>query len=170
MGGTIEGVGLRVGRVRRMRFARWLLVLVPVGAVFGLCYRPVLRLKPEPPAQFVEMHKEWDATRQAAEDRAAQGYWQLALNIVQWKFAFGTELPVEPIAEFRLDEKDFPRSGIAAAPATRAHYWKKLRETWPLPQYWSRTYVWNPGWLPESLSDFMDAVSRFVRGITQHFP
>lgn len=162
MGGTIEGLGIRLRRGRRVRLGWWLLLSLAVALVFALCYRPVMRLNPEPPAGFGETRPEWDATRQAAEDRAAQAYWQLAQNFVQWKFAFGTELPAEPIAEFQLDEKDFPRSGIAAAPATRARYWKKLREVWPLPQNWSRTYVWNPGWLTEMLSSFMETILGFT--------
>jgi hypothetical protein len=169
MGGTIEGVGLKLRRARRIRVGWWLLVLLPAGVVFALCYRPVMRLRPAPPPGFAETGSAWDATRQAAEARAAEAYWQLALNIVQWKFPFGTELPLEPIAEFRLDEKDFPRSGIAAAPATRARYWKKLREMWSSPQIWNRAYVWNSGWLWEALLNFTEAVSRFVHRITRAF-
>lgn len=169
MGGTIEGVGLRLRRARRIRLGRWLLVLVAVAVVFAVCYRPVMRLKPTMPKGFVTTDKAWDATRQAAEDRIAQAYWLLALNIVQWKFAFGTELPPQPIEEFRLNEKDFPHSGIAASPAARARYWQKLREIWPSPQNWNRAYVWNSGWIWEALSDFTEAVSRFVHRITSSF-
>ena len=167
MGGTIDGVGLKVGRERRIRFGLWLLVLLPVAVVFALCYRPVMRLKPQPPAGFAETKTEWDATRQAAEDRAAQAYWQLAINLVQWRFPFGTELPPDPMPEFRLDEKDFPRSSIAAAPSTRARFWNKLRMTWPQSQAWGETYVWNTDWLRESMSSAMDAISRFTDNLTR---
>ncbi len=165
MGGTIDGAGLKIGHERHIRFGLWLLVLLPVTVIFALCYRPVMRLKPQPPPGFVETKPEWNATRQSAEDRAAQAYWQLAINIVQWRFGFGTELPAEPIQEFRLDPKDFPRSTIAAAPDTRRRYWNKLRTTWPQPDAWTETYVWNTDWLRESLSSFMEAILRFTDNI-----
>ena len=169
MGGNIEGLGLKVGIARRARHGWWLLVLLPLGLVFAVCYRPVMRLKSEPPVGFMETRKEWDATRRAVEGRAARAYWQLAINTVQWKFAFGTELPAYPIDEFKLDEKDFSRSGIEAASTTRARYWNKLRETWPRPETWNRTYVWRTGWLTEFLASSMETVSRFVDGIMRRF-
>ncbi len=169
MGGNLDGVGIRLMRSRPSRLAKWLLLLLPVAVVFAFCYRPVMRLKPEPPEGFVETGKEWDAKRQSAEARAARAYWQVAINIVQWKHAFGTELPDAPIAEFKLDERDFPRGGIEAAPVTRARYWNKLRAVWPLPQTWRRTYVWNPSWLTELLTSLFQDVWRFVDGILRSF-
>lgn len=165
MGGTIDGAGLKIGRERRVRLGRWLLLFLPLAIAFVLCYRPVMRLKAQPPADFAETHKEWDATRQASEDRAAQAYWQLAINLVQWRFAFGSELPGEPIEEFKLDEKDFRHNPIAAAPATRIRYWNKLRTVWTQPQAWSETYVWNTDWLREFLTTAMNFIIHFTDGI-----
>jgi hypothetical protein len=169
MGGNLEGVGVKLGRPHPARHGKWLLLLLPIAAVFALCYRPVMRLKSEPPAGFVEARKEWDAKRQAAEGRAARAYWQLAVNIVQWKQPYGTELPAAPSAEFKLDEKDFPQGGIEGAPATRDRYWRELREVWPLPQSWERTYVWNPAWLTEFLTSSMAGIWSFVDGLLQRF-
>lgn len=169
MGGTIDGAGMRIGRQRRVRLGMWLLLLLPVALVFALCYRPVLRLKAQPPPGFVETQRGWDATRQSAEERAGQAYWQLAINLVQWRFVFGSELPAEPLEGFRLDEKDFPRNSIVAAPATRVRYWNKLRTIWPHPQSWSRTYVWNTDWLRESLSKAMDSALHFTDGLLSRF-
>jgi len=158
-----------MGRERRVRLGAWLLLLLPVILVFVLCYRPVLRLKTQPPPGFAETHMEWDATRQSAENRAAQAYWQLAINLVQWRYAFGTELPAQPMEEFRLEEKDFPRNSIAAAPATRVRYWSKLRALWPQRHAWSETYVWNTDWLRESLSKAMDSAMHFTDGLVTRF-
>lgn len=166
MGGTIDGAGLKIGPERRIRFGVWLLLFLPVAVIFALCYRPVLRLKAQPPPGFTETKPEWNATRQAAEDRAAQAYWQLAINIVQWRFGFGTDLPAHPIDEFRLDPKDFPRSTVAAAPETRARYWNKLRTVWPQSTSWSEVYVWNTDWLRETLSFILEAVGRFTDRFT----
>jgi hypothetical protein len=130
----------------------WILLFVPAAVAFVLCFRPVLRLNTQPPPDFAETQKDWDATRQSAENRAAEAYWTLAVNMVQWRFAYGTELPADPIDEFRLEEKDFPRNSIAAAPATRIRYWNKLRSSWRQREIWSRTYVWNTDWLREFLA------------------
>ena len=165
MGGTIDGASLRIGRERRVRIGPWLLLFLPVALAFVLCYRPVMRLKAQPPPGFVETQPDWDATRQAAENRAAEAYWQLAINLVQWRFAFGSELPGEPIEEFKLDEKDFRRNSIAATPATRVRYWNKLRTVWTQPHAWSETYVWNTEWLREFLSSAMDSAMHFADGI-----
>ena len=169
MGGTIDGAGMKIGRKRRMRLGMWLLLLLPAAIVIVVCYRPVMRLKAQPPPGFVETKKEWDATRQAAEDRAAQAYWQLAINLIQWRYAFGSELPGQPLEGFRLDEKDFPRNSFAAAPATRVHYWNKLRTVWTQPQAWSETYVWNTDWLREALSRAMDGALHFTDGLLSRF-
>jgi hypothetical protein len=169
MGGTVDGAGMRIGRKRRMRLGMWLLLLLPVALVFVVCYRPVMRLKAQPPPGFVDSQKGWDATRQSAEDRAAQAYWQLAINLVQWRFAFGSELPDEPLEEFTLAEKDFRHNPIATAPATRIRYWNKLRTVWTQPQAWSETYVWNTDWLRESVSKFMDSAFHFTDGLLSRF-
>jgi hypothetical protein len=165
MGGTIDGAGMKIGRKRRMRLGMWLLLLLPVAIVFVVCYRPVMRLKAQPPSDFVETNKQWDAARQSAEERAAQAYWQLAINLVQWRFVFGSELPGQPPEEFKLAEKDFRSNSIATAPATRIHYWNKLRTVWTQPQAWSETYVWNTDWLREFLSKFMDSAVHFTDGL-----
>ena len=169
MGGTIDGAGLRISRRRKLRLGVWLLFLLPAAVVFLICYRPVMRLKPQPPAGFVETRENWDAVRQSSENRAAQAYWQLAANFVQERYAFGTELPVQPIDEFRLDEKHFPRNSVAADPATRLRYWSKLRQIWSVPNAWSQKYVWNTGWLRESLSAALDAAMKFPESIVARF-
>ncbi len=169
MGGTIDGARLKISQVRRARLGLWLLALLPLAVGFVLCYRPVLRLKTQPPADFAETQTAWDATRQSSENRAAQAYWTLAVNLVQDRFAYGNELPEEPIDEFRLAEKDFPRNSIAAAPATRVRYWNKLRILWPQREAWVRTYVWNTEWLGESLSKFTDAVRHSIEVVMSRF-
>lgn len=169
MGGTIDGAGLKIRRERRIRLGPWLLLLLPVAPVFFLCYRPVMRLNAQPPPGFVEAQEDWDATRQSSENRAAQAYWQLAINLVQWQFAFGSELPPQPIKEFRLEEKDFPRNSFAAAPATQLRYWNKLRVVWLQPEVWSKTYVWNSDWLREALSSALDFAIHFTDSVFARF-
>ena len=165
MGGTIEAAALKLSRRQRFRLLPWLPALLPVAAVFLMCYRPVMRLKPQPPPGFVETRESWDALRHSSENRAAQAYYQLAINLVQERYAFGSKLPLEPIEGFRLNEKNFPRNSVAAAPATQIRYWNKLRQIWSQPSAWSQTYVWNTDWLRDSLSSLVDAVSRLSNAV-----
>ena len=120
MGGDIERVGVRMKRSRRGHWG-WALLLLLVGLIGFLSYRPVMRLKAELPPGFAEVRKEWNAERRAAEEGTARAYWQLALNVVQSQHAYGTKLPENPFPEFKLDEREFPEgsSEVIAGVAVR---------------------------------------------------
>jgi hypothetical protein len=164
MGGDIEGLGVRMRRSRRKHLG-WALLLLLVGVIGFLSHRPVMRLKAELPPGFAEVRKEWNAERRAAEERTARAYWQLALNVVQTQHAYGTKLPENPFPEFKLDERDIPEGSPEASPATRAKYWKRLREAWPLPQAWQQHHEWTLAWFPEMMTRFAMAGSQFVNNI-----
>ncbi len=165
MGGTIEGVGIRLQRPRGIRLGWWLAISLPPVLMFALCFRPVMRLVTQKPASFAEERAEWDATRLASEEREARAYWQVAVNIIQWQYPFGTNLPDFPVPEFKLDERLFPHTSLEAGAATRTRYWAKLQEAWIHPQSWKKTYVWNPSWLAETLSSLVEGIWRYVSGI-----
>jgi len=161
MGGDIEGLGVRMKRSRRGHLG-WALLLLLLAVVGFLSHRPVMRLKAELPPGFVEVRKEWNAERRAAEERTARAYWQLALAVVQWQYAYATMLPENPVAEFKLDEREFPAGSPEASPATRAKYWKRLREAWPIPQAWQQHHEWTLAWFPEMMTRFAMASSEFL--------
>jgi len=144
-------------------------LVIVLGLLAYLSYRPETHLRPDPPASFLEMRKEWDAKRRGAEERVARAYWQQALQVIQVKYEYGTPLPAEPPGEFNLDKKDFPSGSLEASPATRARYWERLRVVWNSPQAWEKSYEWSTAWLGESLMSFEQAVHRFVSSIFGEF-
>ena len=133
-----------------------------LGLFAFLSYRPVTRLRPDPPASFMETRKEWDAQRRAVEERAARAYWEQALQVVQVKYEYGAPLPTEPPAEFSLEKKGFPPGTPETSPATRARYWERLRVAWISPQAWEKSYEWSTAWVGESLVAFEQGVLRLV--------
>ena len=164
MGGEMEWLGVRERRSHRGHLG-WALLLLLLVVMGFLSYRPVMRLKAELPPGFVEVRKEWKAERQAAEVRTARAYWQLALGVVQRQHTYGAELPDNPIPEFKLDDREFPEGRSEVSPATRAKYWKRLREAWPLPQTWQQHHDWTLAWLPEMMTRFRMASSQFFNGV-----
>ena len=127
-----------------------------------LSYRPVTRLRPEPPASFLAMREEWDAKRRGAEERVARAYWQQALQVIQVKYEYGTPLPAEPPAEFSLEKKLSSTGSPEAPTATRARYWERLRAVWNSPQAWEKSHEWSAAWVSESLNSFEQIVHRLV--------
>jgi hypothetical protein len=164
MGGDMEGLGVRMRRSRKGHLA-WAILLLLLAVIGFLSHRPVMRLKSELPPGFMEVRKDWDAERRAAEERTARAYWQLALNVVQSQHAYGTKLPENPFPEFKLDEREFPEGSSEASPATRAKYWKRVREAWPLPQAWQQHHEWSLAWFPEMMTRFAMASSQFFSSI-----
>jgi hypothetical protein len=144
-------------------------LVIVLGLLAFLSYRPMTRLRPDPPASFLEMRKDWDAKRRAVEERAARAYWQQALQVIQVKYEYGTPLPAEPPAEFNLEKKDFPSGSLEASAATRARYWERLRVVWNSPQAWGKSYEWSTVWMSESLASFEQAVHRLVSSVFGEF-
>ncbi len=134
--------GLRLG----LKVALWLFAIVSSPLFIYLSTRPVMRLRYEPPAEFFD-ERNLDAPQRATEDVLAQAYWDSAVRSVQWKYAFGTNLPDEPPPEFRVDEKSLQSRDLKIEPGARARYWQRLRQVWGLPQAWDESFTWNMGWL-----------------------
>jgi len=154
---------------RRHGTGLWLLA-IPLGLFIFLSIRPVMRLRVEPPAEFLDMQLgRWDAKRRAAEERVARAYWERAVQLVQWQHSFGAPLPDNPPAEFNIEGKDFQRGSVEAGPVTRARYWKKLREVWALPQAWEKSYDWSTDWVRASLVSLQETARRFVEDILRSF-
>ena len=109
--------------------------------------RPQMRLPAEPPANFLVGRPDWSAKRREAEQRLARAYWDCAVTVVQWRYAYGSILPPTPPAEFRVDAGTLPKA--AAAPESRDYYWQRLREVWPVA--WKEVYGWETGWFFEPL-------------------
>ena len=165
-----EPVKLGKGRRAKRKLSTGLVALAIVLGLFAyFSYRPIVRLHPDPPKSFVDTHKGWDSKRQAAEERVARAYWDVTIEKVQLKYAFGTALPDDPPPEFSIENRDFPSGGFEKSPATRARYWQKLRETWVLPQAWDKSYRWSLMWFYDGLTSFQQAVWRNIDNVLRRF-
>ncbi len=128
-----------------------LIVLIAAGLFVFLSIRSSLELQSTLPPDFVQLDPKWDARRRQSEQRLALAYWQCAVRTVQRRIPFGTELPGDPPAYFKIDPKDF--SGPEADSRTaRLRYWKKIQEVWPRPSLWRRNYTWDMSWIPRLIS------------------
>ena len=123
------------------------IVLLSVGLFFAITVPPVcvyistpppmqLRLQPQAPPDYVDQDPKWDAKRRAQEEQVAQAYWRLAVENLQQKYPFGSELPVEPPALFHIDSQDDPPGSDKALTETRNYYWDRLRTYWLQRAYW----------------------------------
>jgi len=163
-------VKLGKGPRGKTRIGAGLVLLIIVAGLFTyLSYRPVARLRPEPPRSFIDTHKGWDAKRQAAEERVARAYWSVAIEKVQVKYPFGAALPDDPPPDFSIANKDFPSDGFEKSSATRARYWQKIRETWGLPEAWDKSYRWSLMWFYDGLASFQQAVWQFIDDLLRRF-
>ena len=122
-----------------------LVMMVPLLGVY-LSTRPVMQLQPEAPAEFIDQGLNWSAKRRAREEQVGQAYWQVAVTSLQESYPFGSELPVEPPAEFQIDNKNVAPGSAKALAETRARYWEKLRQSWLEPQSWVEHREWNMHW------------------------
>jgi hypothetical protein len=120
--------------------------LVLLGAFVYKSVAKVMVLKPEPPAEFLDVQPGWSAKQRHAEEQLARAYWEAARRISRTSQGFGDRLPEEPPGEFSVDASAHP-SVIEPAAAARRRYWRNLRKVWNNPNAWQTTYKWHTGWL-----------------------
>src|SRR3954466_369356 len=79
----------------------WLLVpLLAIGLFAYASYQPRFRLRPEMPAEFLDVVG--PAQKQTAEREIAQAYWKSLIRDVQPRYGYGYTLPSDPPADFTL--------------------------------------------------------------------
>ena len=123
----------------------FLAISVPVLAVY-LWPAPLMQLRAQPPAEFIDDSANWGSARRAREQEVARAYWQVAVANLQGKYPFGSELPTEPPNEFDAGKKYLPSAGAKAASDTRDHYWQKLRKIWVQRDSWEENSEWDAQW------------------------
>jgi hypothetical protein len=148
---------------------RWFILILPIGLFVALSVRPVMRLRVDAPAKFLEPDAAWDARRRVAEEELARGYWKSVVGSVQWEYGYGTNLPSGPPDDFRVEESGLHTEGLERDPATRMRYWAKFRQVWIMPQTWEKSYGWDTGWVLRTIEDVRDWLLRaweriFYRG------
>jgi len=146
------------------RAAVWLIPVAPILAFLILSIRPVMRLRADLPAQFSEGPPGPNATQAATEERLARAYWDSAVQYVQLKYEYGTNLPDEPVPEFKAEGTAARRGNLNSDSDTRHLYWRRLRQAWVLPQTWQKAYVWDTGWMDAALRTLQRAGRRLVDG------
>lgn len=109
-------------------------------------WQPVMGLRPDPPAEFLEARAGWTTAQRRAEEHLGQAYWEVAGKLSRGVFAFGDRLPDSPPAVFSVDTKAY-RSAVETAAEARLRYWRNLQKVWNNPQSWQRTYEWHTDWL-----------------------
>jgi hypothetical protein len=108
----------------------------------------VMHLRLDPPPEFVDTRPEWKPERRRVEESVARAYWDSAIKFVEPKYAFGSSLPVEPIADFKADPRALPDS-VGGSAQDRDRYWRNLHRVWTLPQTWQKKYEFDTNWIFE---------------------
>jgi hypothetical protein len=135
-----------------LRAAVWLIPVAPILVFVILSIRLATHLRADPPAEFFEASPDSNGTEPATEERLTRAYWDSAVQYVQLKYAFGTNLPLEPVPEFKAERVGGRDGNSKDDPDTQRRYWRRLRRVWVLPQAWEQSYVWDTGWIDEVLA------------------
>lgn len=123
------------------RFFLIVVALLPTVLFLYLTNRPMMRLKADPPAEFLNAYPEWTGQHPEVATRLGEAYWDWAALHLTRNYPYGAELPEQPPVLFKVDGQGFP-SGVDADVA-RLRYWQKLRELWRDPQSWDKVDIWN---------------------------
>jgi hypothetical protein len=146
------GYKVQIPKPRRYRKpALGFVVLSLVIVVAFLSSRPVMRLRATAPPEFSDIHPEWSADRRNVEERLAGAYWQCAVQVLQWKYSYGSALPEAPPSEFQIDTASLIEP-IQIPADHRMRYWRRLQRVWASPQAWRESYEWNLDWATNLVS------------------
>ena len=136
------------------KLAWGLVALAPTILFVCLATRPIMKLRVDPPAEFLSAVSEAAPERRAAEERVARAYWDWAYLHLQRKYPFAAQLPEDPPMEMDVYGNDVHYSktnkreehsdptGLEAEVAKR-RYWQKLRQAWAMPQAWEKSSMWD---------------------------
>lgn len=138
------GAAIAPGPARSSRAGKVALVIIallPAILMVYLISRPVMRLRTDPLADFVNAYPEWTGAHPTAAARLGAAYWDWAALHLTESYPYGSQLPDQPPAAFSVEGQGFP-TGVDADVA-RMRYWQKLRELWSNPQSWQKIDRWN---------------------------
>ena len=151
---------------RKWTFATlWLILIVPLAILASLfvyrSLRPRLRLRDDPPSEFVAARPEWGNRRRQAEQVLARAYWDCAVNVIQWHYYHGSDLPPTAPEVFQIEVGALP-DGVTAPKEARDFYWQRLRNVWLQPESWKEIYGWDDEWFFTLLRDLQSRVARHL--------
>jgi hypothetical protein len=124
--------------------------LIGLGILTYTSYRPKYHLRTQMPAAFFPAATSSGSGRQGPERRIAEAYWKSACSNIQWKFPYGSPLPLDAPSEFQVDARLTPAA--QSDPATRLLYWHRLHQVWPLKESWEPQYEWDFSWAHDPLT------------------
>lgn len=134
-------------RAPERRSNTWMVVVLVLGGVFLYeSIHPVMRLRNNPPADFVQAAASREAPVRAHQENLARSYWSMAGDFVSGKYTYGEALPANPPADFTLAGGEDS--------ATRALYWQRLRTLWSDQSVWATSYEFNTDWMGTTLESF----------------
>lgn len=120
--------------------------IVLAGLFIYKSTRSVMRLRNDPPADFLDVKRDWSPKRRQAEEELARAYWRCAVTLSRIKYVYGELLPDEPPPDFSVDPKTHPTVGESPL-AARARYWRNFQKVWTQPAAWHQVYEWHSDWL-----------------------
>jgi hypothetical protein len=136
------------------RLSLWPVAVIGFFAILAAAsITPVVRLNSNPPADFVSL----PATAKGANPKQAAGYWETAVQVIQWRFLRTERLPEQVPPDFTLGDTTADRMS-ADEQAARAAYWSKLRQDWMKAENWHKTIEFDANWM----IDDARAVSRGI--------
>lgn len=139
----------------------WLYVLITIAAFFAIeSVRPVMRLRPSPPASVVNMSLGYGKDQQSSKQRIARPCWDYAVTSLQEIYPYGSGLPRKPPPRVRHT--------IRTSSAVSSLCWPRLRKAWTQPESWVRSYEWSIDWATNPHSSFQRAIHNALNrlGIT----
>lgn len=146
-----------------------LILLLPTAFFFYESSRPIMRLKLDMPSRFIDFRNSAGVRQQAEEREVALEYWNCGVAIIQWKYPYGTPLPLDPPPEL----KAYGKSGEVLRPLrandqgsdARVRYWKRFRQMWVSPDAWKTSREWSTSWLTDPLLRLIDRFDDYFRDV-----
>lgn len=144
----------------------WKWVIVVLVAFFFVIRstRPVMRLRQDPPSEFLNgvSHR---LQHQQAERQLAEAYWQVAVQTIQSTYPSTKPLPALPPPEFKIGREGVELS--SGSEQSRTIYWQQLRRVWDLPEVWVKSFEWNMDWLGSDFASIQKGAQEFVDKLRQ---
>lgn len=137
------------------QISTWLIIVL---ALAGICIyesvHPVLRLRANPPADFIAATAHSRMYSGTARDQVASTYWSLAAESVAKKYSYGDTLPSTPPRDFT--------TASGADYGTCVLYWQKFREMWNQQTTWVTSYQVNIDWISGTLDSLRNFSSTYM--------
>ena len=135
------------------RINLWPLAVTGVIVILAVAsITPVMRLNSAPPPDFVALR----ATAKGPNATEAQRYWDVAVQVIQWRYDRTSALPVQVPAEFK------PGDGKTDGEAS-PRYWAKLRQEWLVSDNWHKTITFDMSWILHDVQSLWGWLSNFFR-------